>query len=263
MPEHAGVRAVKKASARRVQALENGVATDLAVPVLGTNASQTVTVASIEFNFSTSDVDFIIARLTASEPQLCSEFALKAMMPGNKRQYVKVDLLRLLEFVTGRDAYTDISDEVQNLDSFDSDLHEDAARRGHRLTFIKLPPKFDNELGVYSWIPSKSVLRHNFTLEEIELASSTIEEMKYPLKAIIYSNWSETTACLKTPGTSFRLVLGSLFDCQFPKNCSPTKAAPSFKRQRTSDVAGGSCSVLTRSSDAGVVPPPPPPPSKH
>ena len=76
-----------------------------------------------------------------------------------------------------------------------------------------LPPDYDKD-GIYIYEKTEAKLSHRFTEEEIFLDEQTKTNMVTPWKATLYSNWSETQAVLKVPGTPFRLHLSSLFKNQ-------------------------------------------------
>eukprot|EP00928_Gymnodinium_smaydae_P094637 TRINITY_DN7975_c0_g2_i2.p1 TRINITY_DN7975_c0_g2~~TRINITY_DN7975_c0_g2_i2.p1 ORF type:complete len:348 (+),score=76.38 TRINITY_DN7975_c0_g2_i2:94-1044(+) len=209
--------------------------------------------AEEDVTIANQSIEFILARLHASEPVLCAPKALTAMIPAGKRQYNKPDLLRLYEFVTGRNPGATVAIELEDVDAFDGELAEDADRRGHRLSDVPLPPDY-NSHGIYKYDKRQFSLRHRFTSEEVELDETTRADMQYPEKAVIYSNWSETTAYLKVPGTRFTCVLSSLFSNQFPGRQSPTKEAKRPRLQLEGDVKSPPPSKVT---DAAFVPPPP------
>ena len=51
---------------------------------------------------------------------------------GGKRQFLKTDLLKFCEFVTGWNPDDELNEELDDVEEFDAQLNEDAARRGHR-----------------------------------------------------------------------------------------------------------------------------------
>ena len=199
-------------------------------------------------------------RLGVCEPVLCAPMALKALIPPGKRQHVKSELLKLFEFNSGRDPNGDITEDLQDEAMMDSSLEEDTSRRGHRMARVPLPPDY-NKHGVYQWIPRTHTLKHSYTKEEVELDQKTVDEMGDVFKATIYSNWSETNACLKVPGTRVNIRLGQLFPDQFPSRSSPSKppqTTPPLPRNGNSTASLTPSPTAAPSSEAGVMVPLPP-----
>ena len=239
MREHMAMVAPRAARGRTPAALAD-VAVKDTLELRASAASSGHTVQSV--TLESSDISFILERLKAAEPVLCSEHALKALLKGSRRQYQKSDLLRLFEFATGRSPHDSINDELSDLAGYDDCIFQDAEARGNRLQHVRLPPDYDVD-GLYEWNAADLTITHRYTGEEITLDETTISEMTAPARAIIYSNWSETSATLKVPGTSFKIVLGSLFKNQKPCSGRVVAGASRTKKHRTSTGSASSESI--------------------
>ena len=215
---------------------------------------------NVKETMSSQSIDFILARLRAAEPVLCAPAALRAMIPSGKRQFLKTDLLKFCEFVTGWNPDDELNEELDDVEEFDAQLNEDAARRGHRCQMMTLPPDYDRD-GLYSFNAADKSLKHRFTNEEIELDDATLSTMRNPGKAVLYSNWSESQAVLKVPGTTFKIILSTLFKTQYvpPVTASPSKGrAPAVAQSTPSDQKPSAIDAAAVVSERGIVPPPPP-----
>ena len=124
--------------------------------------------------------------------------------------------MRLLDFATGWCADSDVTQEIDEIESFDGQLAQDASRRGSRLSKVTLPPDYDKH-GVYEELLDSSQVRHRYTSELIEFDAHTLSQIPPGRRAVIYNNWSESSAVLKVPGTGFKVVLSTLFKNQFPE----------------------------------------------
>ena len=185
---------------------------------------------------------------------------MKSLLPAGKRQYAKTDLLRLLEFVCGRNANDVLTQEdLENTDDFDNELAQDTARRGHRLQYVPLPPNYDTH-GLYVWSSDTTTATHQFTNEEVELDDFKRGLETQPEKVTIYSNWSETFANLRKPGTSFKVHLSSLFKNHFPLPTTVSLLKKRVSAPTTLSVAERTPqrnAFRTASFETDLVPPPP------
>ena len=145
-------------------------------------------------------------------------------VPRGKRAGHKPDLLMLYEFVTGRSPTDPIEEEINDLQTFDDQLSQDAARRGHRLRNIILPPDYDQD-GLIAISLEPYGLIHNFINEFIQFDEVTIAEIPQSKRPVIYSNWNESQAVFKVPGTSFKIIASTLFKNHFASSSKSAVAS--------------------------------------